>query len=688
MKQSMKISRSVRIVVLVIAASLMTMGCQTETDEEKMISDNYANDVISQITAEHDADQTVRISTGVKQVQSLWRNEDGSKEDFREFCSKYFIEDPIELDAAFHRLESSLEQVNGLFGELRRELNWNLDVDTGPIQNVDYLIVNLNPAAHIDEDLYTSKIGFFVLLNFERKSLQDLLKNGASMSRDDWAKARLANWFEERVPAEVSQRIHEANTAADAYINSYNIQMGHLLDEQGDRLFPADLKLISHWGLRDELKSQYAEPDGLKRQRMICTVMERIIRQEIPESVINNPNVDWAVYSDKVVGGDADNSPEPDRRYEYFLNNFLAEKNADKYYPTYDNYIQRSFEKYREVLEPNIRELYTTLLSSQEFRKTGEIVKKRLGRDLEPFDIWYTGFRSGSGQLEQEFDRTVQVKYPNVETFEHEIPNILRQLGFAQNTAIFLASKIDVDPARGAGHAMGAERRSDNAHLRTRVPAGGMNYKGYNIAIHELGHNVEQVFSLNRIDHTLLSGVPNTAFTEAFAFVFQARDLQLLGVTEPMDAHSPDEALNSLWSVCEIAGVSLVDMDVWHWLYEHPDATPAQLKQATIEIAQNTWNTYFAPIYGIKDSPILAIYSHMIDYPLYLPNYPLGQIIQFQIEEYVRGKNLGREMERMCTIGSVTPDYWMQQAVGKPISVEPMLTAAGKALASLGATQS
>ena len=42
-----------------------------------------------------------------------------------------------------------------------------------------------------------------------------------------------------------------------------------------------------------------------------------------------------------------------------------------------------------------------------------------------------------------------------------------------------------------------------------------MDYKGFNIAVHEMGHNVEQVISLNDIDHTLLEGVPNTAFTEA-----------------------------------------------------------------------------------------------------------------------------------------------------------------------------
>src|SRR5690606_19341837 len=91
---------------------------------------------------------------------------------------------------------------------------------------------------------------------------------------------------------------------------------------------------------------------------------------------------------------------------------------------------------------------------------------------------------------------------------------------------------IEVDPARGSGHAMGASMRNASARLRTRVEKSGMNYKGYNIAIHELGHNVEQVLSLHDVDYYTLQGVPNTAFTEALAFVFQARDLERLGLTD------------------------------------------------------------------------------------------------------------------------------------------------------------
>ena len=124
---------------------------------------------------------------------------------------------------------------------------------------------------------------------------------------------------------------------------------------------------------------------------------------------------------------------------------------------------------------------------------------------------------------------------------------------------------------------MGASMRSEKAHLRTRVEKTGMNYKGFNIAVHEMGHNVEQTFSLNDNDFTLLQGVPNTAFTEALAFVFQGHDLELLGLPAPDAKSLAEKTLNDFWGTYEIAGVALVDMGVWHWMYDHPQATPEQL---------------------------------------------------------------------------------------------------------------
>jgi hypothetical protein len=230
---------------------------------------------------------------------------------------------------------------------------------------------------------------------------------------------------------------------------------------------------------------------------------------------------------------------------------------------------------------------------------------------------------------------------------------------------------------------MSPGRRVDKARLRTRVGENGMDYKGYNIAIHEFGHNVEQVLSLNEVDHTLLRGVPNTAFTEGFAFVFQARDLELLGLEEKNELAGHLKTLDILWGTCEIGGVALVDIGVWNWMYQHPDATPAELRDATIAIAKDVWNEFFATVFGVKDVDILAVYSHMIDASLYLPNYPLGHIIAFQVEEHMKGGDMAQEMERMCKLGSITPDLWMKEAVGGPISTAPLLHAAEEALVAL-----
>lgn len=56
-------------------------------------------------------------------------------------------------------------------------------------------------------------------------------------------------------------------------------------------------------------------------------------------------------------------------------------------------------------------------------------------------------------------------------------------------------------PPAAPGHAWGASMKGQQSHLRTRIPAEGMNYKGYNIAVHEFGHNVEQTISMYNVDN-------------------------------------------------------------------------------------------------------------------------------------------------------------------------------------------
>src|SRR5437588_8817093 len=244
-----------------------------------------------------------------------------------------------------------------------------------------------------------------------------------------------------------------------------------------------------------------------------------------------------------------------------------------------------------------------------------------------------------------------------------------------------MAQHIVIEPARGSGHAMGAEMRAEKAHLRTRVEKTGMNYKGFNIAVHEMGHNVEQTFSLNDIDHSLLEGVPNTAFTEALAFVFQGQDLALLGLSSPDPKSEALKTLNDFWATYEIAGVALVDMAVWHWMYDHPQATAKQLKDATVQISKDIWNRYYGPVFHKDDVVLLGVYSHMIDSFLYLPDYPIGHMIAFQIEEQMKkAGNVGKEFERMASMGRVTPDLWMEHASGRRVGPQALRDATERAL--------
>jgi hypothetical protein len=431
---------------------------------------------------------------------------------------------------------------------------------------------------------------------------------------------------------------------------------------------------------------------------MIQKVMERIVSQTIPEGVIDNPHVDWNPFANtvsKAAVSDVDeappadlvvdNKPEPDTRYEVLLATFHASRKLDPYSPTAPTLIERRFNEDREIPEERVRAMFNAVLSSPFLAETAALISRRLGRPLEPFDIWYNGFRPRPAFSQEELDKIVRERYPTPAAYEADMPNLLEKLGFPRDRAEYLAGNIVVEPARGSGHAWGAQMRSAKTRLRTRVGAEGMDYKGFNIAVHEMGHNVEQTLSLNDIDYTLLEGVPNTAFTEALAFVFQAKDLDLLGIAEPDPKRDAMAALDTYWGACEIAAVALVDMAVWHWMYDHPDATPAQLKKATIGIAKDVWNDYYADVFGEKDVVLLGIYSHMIHSFLYLPDYPMGYMIALQVEQQMeKAGSIGPEFERCAVIGSVTPDMWMEEATGAPVGPEALLAATKEALGVVG----
>jgi hypothetical protein len=658
----------------------------------------------SELVPKYGEAQRARLQRGMKQVAAFWRAEDGDAAAFEDLVRTHFAGDQTTLDALFNRMQFVLESINGHMTEIGRDLQWQSDLDLGPVYPFDELLAGYSPAAHINDDFFRNKLAFIVLLNFPITTLEERLTEGEKWSRRQWAEASLALYFSKRIPSEVNLAVGKAGAEASQYVATYNIWMHHLLDDRGNRLFPAKMRLLEHWNLRDEIKANYSlDPKAgldadkaLRRQRMIQRVMERIVDQTIPEVVIDNPNVDWNPYTNEVKAAAVDdaeegegrpapatitNKREPDTRYAKILGTFQASKLVDPYSPTAPTHIRRSFEEGRQMLESRVDAMLKDVLTSPLVPRVAKLIEKRLGRKLEPFDIWYNGFRARGAYTEAELDAITRKRYPTAEAYKKDMANLLVKLGFTKERAEYLAANIEVDPARGSGHALGAGRRGDNPRLRTRVGKEGMDYKGFNIAVHEMGHNVEQVFSLKHIDHYLLSGVPNTAFTEALAFVFQAKDLELLGLGAPTAESQALQTLSDFWGTYEISGVALVDTAMWHWMYDHPDATPEELKNATVQISKDIWNRYYAPVFGKKDVVLLGVYAHMVNNFLYLPNYPIGHLIAQQIEEQMeKTGNLGAEFERMSTYGSLPPDQWMKNATGAPVGASALLHAAEKAL--------
>lgn len=675
-------------ILLIISLAILTACTSTVTRKPVVSTAQFINEIkvksiIDTLRSGQPAAVSDLIEKGVKHAASLWRKEDGSESDFSEFVRKNLIADPLQRKVVFTKICRYFESLNGNFNEITLDLRKTLDESVGNIDEIDRMFGNYSVGSHLQNDFYSNKIAFYIALNFPYYTLEEKEKLGPKWSREEWSMARLGDQFIARVPAELEQAVAVATGNSEMYIADYNIDMGHLRTDDGRQIFPGGMVLLSHWNLRDELKADYADKtNGKEKQEMVYRVMERIISQDIPQVVINSSEYDWAPYSNKVTrDGKTINTPaEPDTRYVQIINNFRTRKAIDPYYPEMNTFILRKFSLETEISQAEVESLFDSYLSSPQLLKLSSMIKERLGRDLRPYDIWYDGFKTRSSIPESLLTAKTSALYPDPAGFHSAMPSMLMKLGWSSERARFIAEKIVVDPARGSGHAWGAAKKGSLSHLRTRISGKGMDYKGYSIAVHEFGHNVEQTISLCNVDNYMMSGVPNTAFTEALAFVFQSRDLFLLGMKDENPDKEKSEIFDAAWSLMEIMGVGMVDMKVWKWLYENPDATPAQLKTSTIAIATDVWNKYFSPVLGVKDSPVLAIYSHMVNAPLYLANYSYGHVIQFQIEDYLKGKKLSDEIDRMYSQGKLTPQQWMQGAVGSRISTQPILNALDKAL--------
>lgn len=198
--------------------------------------------------------------------------------------------------------------------------------------------------------------------------------------------------------------------------------------------------------------------------------MERIVGQTIPRAVINNPTLDWNPFTNAVTPAPpeeieadaakspapADSTPEPNIRYDKLRGNFLAVRGADAYSPAAPTEIARAFELRAEMPEERVKALLTEILSSPLVARIAQDITRRLGRPLEPHDIWFNGFVPRAAIGEAELHARTRARYPTAEAFARDMPRLLRDLGFPDERARYLAARISA----GASHCV-SDRRAD-----------------------------------------------------------------------------------------------------------------------------------------------------------------------------------------------------------------------------------
>jgi hypothetical protein len=519
-----------------------------------------------ELTARFGPDQRPRVQRGLAQVARFWQSRDGGADVFETFVRDQFAGEPQALDRLYRRLEpvlASLEQ-------------------PAPCRNpgaplpIDRILDGFDPGAHLSDDCFGNKLAFAVLLNFPLTTLDERSRAGAGWTGRQWAEARLAEPFALRVPAEVSQALAQARAESRCRLASHGLPL-HQLVASNRRPFPEGARLEAAGDPKEAFQDEFRDGrEGLLRLRLAQKALERVVTQTVPAAVFDNPSVSWDPAGNGVqpagIPTDAD-----DTRYLTLLRTFQAARKLDPYAPATPTWIIRRFTGDRQLPEARVADLLDQICASPLAAPVARLISTRLGRKLEPFDLWYGGF----------------------------------------------------GPAR---------------------PDPG------------------------RAENPPQAALPGPAFARALAWV-QARS---------RDQGRPAEALAALdafWSAWGSAGAALVDLADWHWLYDHPEAGPGELKEAVLGNARAVWNRVYAPILGQKDCVLLASSGHLLDGSLDPADAALGSLIALQIQRRLDQPGQGdAALAAMAGLGRLTPDLWLERATGGPLGSEALLEAAAQSL--------
>lgn len=661
------------------------MSTATSTTAPAFLTATDLSAAVDALVASHGEPVRDRAALGVRQCADRWMERDGDAEAFRGFCLDHFAASDEDRTRLLDRLETALEQVRGHLYEMRRSLRRWSDLVGDSLPKTDALLATFDPAPDLVEQSYAQKLAFVALLNLERSTLDRMLADGGDWDADRWAEARIAGSFGPRIPKEVADLARELHFKSYHWVSNFHIPVGTMIDSTGRRWFEADRSLLAHWLVREEIKAGYNDPDGVHKQRALAWTMSRYIDGSLPKAVMDRASTaDWDPAANTIDGADAGASIDL-LRYEHWMDNVTVARAYDAHHPEHPTAIARKFGLEREIPEAEVEQLLVDLLAAPIRDDLAALLSRRLGRPLEAHDIYFDDlFETRDAD---EMNATVTRLFPDEAAFENALPEVLRGLGWPDDDAEFLGTRVRVEIARGSGHAMRPQLPEYGAWLRTNRLKDQLGWDGFDTAMHELGHNLEQLCSTFFVARPALRGVPNTACTEAFAFLYQSLAKRVLGIEDAAAAERAyhEETIAAMLMTCQIAGPSLVELRTWREIYELGDAcTPETIRTAVLRHSEDVWNEFFRKQFGEDPYHILGAYQHMLGHPLYLADYAIGRTMSHQIRSHMRGRDLAAETKRICSIGDVTPAAWMQQAVDGPLSATPLIEDTAAAIEAVG----
>jgi hypothetical protein len=673
-----QIATSLVIILLVAGCHQADPGIQ----QKSRISPEAISEVTASLLEKYGTSDQERITRGIAQLAKNWWPEDGTEKDFVNFCKDNLMSGN-ELSENFRRICSNRESLNGHLAKIAFSFNESerfTDVEelkADPFYRSSF--PSMNP--------YQDKLAQFIQLNFPYYPLEDRRKEARDWSRDKWAMVTLGNDYRYRADPGFKRAAAEESAAFSKYMAHYFLRMDHICLEDGTYPFPPGTLLHSHRGLRDDCKEEYTRSGGYGRQKLIGKVIEHIVLGTVPKQFLTDTTTRWNPWthtltlSGPVGTAKPDTSLEGPVRYAGFRSEFLNRSSEDPLYQPGSTVITRTF--HNQNSEPGeVEKMIRDLLGDPVIAEAGKIIEKQLGRPLEPFDIWYSGFQEQSAYPADRLDSITMARYPDPATFQQDLPAILEKMGFPQTEAIHIGNLITVRPVVSGGYTDAPVLKGDKVLMTTMFSPKGLDYKAYRVAMHELGHAVCMVYTADECDPFILADVPSGGITEGFAEFMAYKNIEGLGL-KPADPAGKDHllALASLWYLVDMGGQALTDIETWKWIYAHPKASATEVQQAVLKITADIWNQYFASVFGgIRDQHILSIYNHYITGSLYLFNYFIGNVVAFQLHDACKSGDMAGILKNACREGNTLPEIWMEKAVGRPVSIEPLMEASRKAI--------